>query len=342
MKNGHRTTHGTEKTDRPRKVRFAVVGLNASSLDRVLPGFNQASQTSQLVALVSNDRRKMKAAGKRYKIPHCCQLDEYDQLLKSQKIDAVYLAMPSTLYADYIARACQAGIHVLCEKPMEVGEARKLDLIKSCRENNVILMFAYRLQFAATDLQAMRSTIKQTDIFDAIYSLQGTEQASIQLHSCDDDSRLNHLGGYCINAARYLFQNEPQEVVAFTTGGQNEFACQDGPESASIIMRFPDNRLTSFICNVASDVEDEPVVHSRGSLLSRTAAGPAHVSTAAELMYFSSCILRGKLAHATGRAITGSRLSPEWNLRRPVSAQTQRRKTAKQTSTLPALPSDAN
>ena len=44
--------------------------------------------------------------------------------LKSGEIDAVYIALPNSMHAEYAMRAARAGMHVLCEKPMAVTEQR--------------------------------------------------------------------------------------------------------------------------------------------------------------------------------------------------------------------------
>ena len=43
---------------------------------------------------------------------------EYDNLLYSGLIDAVYIALPNSMHAEFAIRAAEAGKHVLCEKPM--------------------------------------------------------------------------------------------------------------------------------------------------------------------------------------------------------------------------------
>ena len=101
------------------KIRYAVVGLGWFAQDAALPAFIHA-ENSELVALVSGDRIKLEELGKMYKIEHTYLYEEYDDLLNSGKIDAVYIALPNHLHCDYTVRAARAGIHVLCEKPMAV------------------------------------------------------------------------------------------------------------------------------------------------------------------------------------------------------------------------------
>ena len=78
----------------------------------------------------------------------------YDELLKSGDIDAVYIALPNTMHAEYAERAARAGIHVLCEKPMAVTEEQCELMARVAREHKVKLMVAYRLHFERANLEA--------------------------------------------------------------------------------------------------------------------------------------------------------------------------------------------
>ena len=52
-----------------RKVRYAVVGLGYISQVAVLPAFRNARRNSELVALVSDDPKKLRELSKRYRAP---------------------------------------------------------------------------------------------------------------------------------------------------------------------------------------------------------------------------------------------------------------------------------
>ena len=104
-------------------VRYAVVGLGHIAQVAVLPAFAHARRNSQLAALVSDDPRKLDALAHRYRVPTSVSYADYDALLDSGQIDAVYVALPNSQHRDYAERALRAGIHVLCEKPMAVTRA---------------------------------------------------------------------------------------------------------------------------------------------------------------------------------------------------------------------------
>src|SRR5688572_7603706 len=132
---------------RSRKIRYAVVGLGHIAQVAVLPAFAHARANSQLTALVSDDAQKRKTLGRRYQVDHLFSYREYDECLRSGVVDAVYIALPNHLHARYSIRAAQAGIHVLCEKPMAVTEKECSAMIRSAESAGVKLMIAYRLHF---------------------------------------------------------------------------------------------------------------------------------------------------------------------------------------------------
>jgi predicted dehydrogenase len=112
-------TNGMEK--RPKKIRYAVVGLGHIAQQAVLPAFKHARRNSTLRALVSGDPEKLSVLGDEYRVRIRGRYDEYEQVL--QQVDAVYIATPNTEHAQFAVRAAHAGVHVLCEKPLATTDA---------------------------------------------------------------------------------------------------------------------------------------------------------------------------------------------------------------------------
>ena len=81
-----------------RSIRYAVVGLGHIAQVAVLPAFAHARRNSQLVAIVSGDRRKRREIAKRYRLDHAFSYDEFDDCL--DVVDAVYIALPNSMHAD--------------------------------------------------------------------------------------------------------------------------------------------------------------------------------------------------------------------------------------------------
>jgi predicted dehydrogenase len=297
-----------------RLIRYAVVGCGHIAQVAVLPAFGNARRNSKLAAIVSGDPVKRAELQKRYDIPRALDYGEYDALLKSGDIDAVYVALPNSMHAEYTERAARAGVHVLCEKPMAVTEAECELMGRVAREHQVKLMIAYRLHFERANLEAVEiarsGRIGEPRLFASTFTMS-VVPGNIRVQRALGGGVLYDIGIYCINAARSLFRDEPTEVHAIAAG-----AIGDVEESVSALLRFSNERLASFTASFgAGKVSEYRLVGTKGEL----AVDPAYdyarplehrlslegnvVSErrfakrdqfAPELLYFSDCLLTNR------------------------------------------------
>lgn len=307
-------------------VRYALVGLGYFGQMAVLPAFGHARRNSRLVALVSDDPVKRRKLGRKYGVEQLYSYAQYSDCLASGQVDAVYIAVPNHLHRDYAVPAAEAGVHVLCEKPMAVTEGDCEEMIRAADVGNVRLMIAYRLHFEEANLRAVEivnsGRLGKPRIFSSVFTMQVEDPDNIRLNRIDQGGgTLYDIGIYCINAARYLFRSEPTEVVAVSANnGEKRF--RDVDEMTSAILRFPGERLASFTCSFGAAAHASyRVVGTKGDLEVTSAYEFAeemeHVLTigdrktrkrfprrdqvAAELLRFSECVITGKEPEPSGR-----------------------------------------
>ncbi len=251
-----------------RQVGYAVVGLGHIAQTAVLPAFAHAKR-AKLVALVSSNAEKLQALGDRYGVAHRMGYDELERCLDLEEVEAVYIALPNDKHAEFTLRAARKGKHVLCEKPMEITAARCERMISACEAAGVKLMMAYRLHYEPANLRAVdiasHGELGELRYFSSDFSFQ------VQPHDIRTQQRRGggvvwDIGVYCVNAARYLFRAEPEEVFAFATRGADE-RFEEIEETVSCVLRFGDGRLGSFNVSFgASPVARYALVGSKGSL----------------------------------------------------------------------------
>ncbi len=300
---------------RPAKIRYAVVGLGHIAQQAVLPAFANAGKNSQLTALISDDAAKLRELSREYDVEHTFNYDDYEVALRSGTFDAVYIALPNSMHCDFTVRAAQAGIHVLCEKPLAVTEDECHEMIEACAHNGVKLMTAYRLHFQRGNLEAIEvlksGQIGEPRIFNSVFTMQ-VKPDNIRLKQKTGGGTLYDIGVYCINAARYLFRDEPTEVFAYSTDHSDK-RFRQVDEMTSAVLRFPDGRLANFTTSFgAADTAHYEVVGTRGLLRGISAyeySVPMSLEVTMdgrtrkreysksdqfgpELIYFSNCILR--------------------------------------------------
>jgi predicted dehydrogenase len=307
---------------RPSRIRYGVVGLGHIAQVAVLPAFAHAAH-AELTALISDDNIKLRELSRRYRVPHTYSYEEYDRCLREGHIDAVYLALPNSMHCEYATRAARAGIHILCEKPMAVTESECRQMIRAARQAKVKLMVAYRLHLERANVKAVdiarSGKLGKLRMFNSTFTMQ-VRPGDIRTQRSMGGGSLYDIGVYCINAARYLFQDNPIEVSTFSVRGTDR-RFREVDEMSAALLLFPEGRLASFVCSFgATDVSSYEVVGTKGRLQidpafeyvgplvhrltvngkTKTTRFPASDHFAAELIYFSDCIRRNKEPEPSG------------------------------------------
>jgi len=72
---------------------------------------------------------------------------DFDEMIATEKLDFVDIALPTYLHSYYSIKAMNAGLHVLCEKPMAINPLQCEMMIDASKKNNVKLMIAQCLRF---------------------------------------------------------------------------------------------------------------------------------------------------------------------------------------------------
>jgi glucose-fructose oxidoreductase len=252
------------------RIRYGIVGLGHITQTAILPAFQNCKKSS-LSALISSDKKKLKQLSQQYRIKNTYTYEEYEECLQSGEIDAVYIALPNHLHKEYTIRAAEAGIHVLCEKPMAITSEECEEMIQACDENQVKLMIAYRLHFEAANLKAIemihkKKKIGEPKLFQSIHS-QATNYPNIRtLPTSQGGGPTYDLGIYDINASRYLFQDEPISVFAEAVKS-NQPQLKEIEESVSAVLKFPGDRLASIIYSYGTaDTDTFRVAGTQGDL----------------------------------------------------------------------------
>ena len=293
------------------RIRYAVVGLGRIAQVAVLPAFRHAVSHSQLVALVSGNPPKRRALAREHRVERTYGYDKFDACLRD--VDAVYIALPNSMHAEYAIRAARANVHVLCEKPLATTVEECEAMIDACRAHDVKLMVAYRLHFERIT-RAVLNLVRNGRIgvprfMTAVFSFTPSER-NIRTERDLGGGSLYDIGVYCINAARHIFQAEPVEALGISVHtGEQRFASVD--ETMAAVLRFDGGRIASFVTSLnAAGVGAYRIVGTTGDIFVQpgftyvkplayelTVNGrtlrkraPKQDQFAAQLSYFSDCI----------------------------------------------------
>lgn len=72
---------------------------------------------------------------------------DYEDLLKSEQLDAVILSLPNFLHLEGVINAAEAGKHILLDKPLARNVEEGEKIVSIARKNGVRLMMGYDMRF---------------------------------------------------------------------------------------------------------------------------------------------------------------------------------------------------
>jgi predicted dehydrogenase/aryl-alcohol dehydrogenase-like predicted oxidoreductase len=172
------------------KIGWGILGTGAIA-KAFAQGVTQ-SKTGTLVAVGSRSQGSADKFADQFEIPH--RHASYQALLDDEKVDAIYIALPHPMHAEWAVKGAQAKKHLLVEKPIGLNHAEAMAIVEAARENDVFLMeaFMYRCH---PQTQRLVELIRDKAIGDV-----RVIQATFSFHwpiPFNDTSRLtsNALGG---------------------------------------------------------------------------------------------------------------------------------------------------
>jgi predicted dehydrogenase len=250
-----------------RKIGYAIIGLGRIA-DHFMRGIQDTSN-SKVVALVSGHPDKAARIAAQYGVPtsNIYNYENMDRFRDNHEIDAVYVALPNSMHAEYTIRSAKAGKHVLCEKPMCVSVPEAHAMIDACKAANVKLMIAYRCHYETTNLAAVKlirdGALGQVQQIQSAFGFDcGPKEWRLQ-KPLAGGGPLMDVGIYSLNATRYLTGEEPASISAYTYTNPKDPRFATVEENIAWITKFPSGITAS--CNTTYGAQMEGYFRVYGS-----------------------------------------------------------------------------
>ncbi len=151
------------------------------------------SATGKLIAVGSRSKESAAKFGGKWGVPPEACHASYEALLADDNVQAVYIATPHPLHAEWAIKAAEANKHILCEKPIGLNAYEAAAIIEAAIANDVFLMEAFMYRCAPQTAELIR-LIRDERIIGDVRVIQG----SFSFHAgYDEASRVlsNDLGG---------------------------------------------------------------------------------------------------------------------------------------------------
>jgi predicted dehydrogenase len=260
------------------KVRWGILGGAAIAETTFIPAIKK-SRKAELVAIASRDISKARAWAEKFKLRRA--YGSYEDLLADPEIEAVYNPLPNHLHHPLTIAALRAGKHVLCEKPLALTSAQVEEMFAEAKKNNRLLMEGFMYRFhprLGKALELIRSgAIGQPRLVRAVFAFVFDRDRSNYRWSPEmGGGALYDVGCYTINAARLVFQAEPEKIQAAA-----HLDDQTGIDlTTSLLCPFPRNRQALLSCSFELDFQSTlEISGSEGRIFLDRAFSAKHFET---------------------------------------------------------------
>lgn len=171
-----------------------------------------------VVAITDIDPENRREAGDALGVDTGSRYESYEAMIETEPLDAVVIATPHTLHYEQVVTALEAGLHVLCEKPLATDLDDARDLVERSREREQVLMVGYQRHLGPAYIHG-RDGLEDADpkfvtaeISQNWYATQrGTWRTDPDLSG---GGQLYDTGSHLIDAVLWMSDLDPQSVSA--------------------------------------------------------------------------------------------------------------------------------
>jgi len=227
-----------------KKVRWGILSTANIGMEKVIPAIQQSAH-SEVVAIASRDLAKAQEAAGQLGIAKA--YGSYEALLADPDIDAIYNPLPNHLHVPMTVAATKAGKHVLCEKPI-ARTAAEAEGLRDCAPGRIVLE-AFMIRFHPQWLRA-REIIRSGELgevrtINALFTYFNNDAGNVRNQADIGGGGILDIGCYPVTAGRFLFESEPQRVMALVDRDP-----QFGTDRlATVLADFGGGRQLSFTCS---------------------------------------------------------------------------------------------
>lgn len=200
------------------KIQWGILSTAKIGVQKVIPAL-QKSSYGEVKGIGSRSLQQAETVARKLDIPGA--YGSYEELLADPDIDAVYIPLPNHLHVPWSIEALKAGKHVLCEKPIGLSSAEARNLIEASATHphlKVMEAFMYRFhpQWRKAKELVAQGAVGELRTVNSFFSYHNDDPDNIRNKPEIGGGGLMDIGCYCVSLSRFLFEEKPLRVSAFT------------------------------------------------------------------------------------------------------------------------------
>jgi xylose dehydrogenase (NAD/NADP) len=217
--------------------------LSTANINRKLIPAIRAASRGKLVAVASRDKAKAEAYAAEWGIP--LAFGDYQAMLDSGRVDAVYIGLPNHLHAEWTIRALQAGIHVLCEKPFALTLEEVDRMIAASRQTGRVLteafMYRHHPQTKIVGEWVHSGKLGEVSLVRGVFNFAMGKRENIRLTPEFGGGCLWDVGVYPLSFAQFIYGGPPEVLSGMQWLGESGV-----DETFAGQMRYPGDHLAQI------------------------------------------------------------------------------------------------
>ncbi|MBD1380733.1 Gfo/Idh/MocA family protein [Metabacillus arenae] len=205
-----------------KKLKIGVIGCGSIAQHRHLPEY-KANPSVEITAVCDINEERAKEVAKEFKAK---AYTNFEKLISSGEVEAVSVCTPNYLHAPISIAALNAGLHVLCEKPMATSKEEADAMIEAAQNSGKTLMIGHNQRFVESHLKAKQmieeGAIGKVYSFRTSFGHKGPEGWSVDGKDSwffNKDKAfigaMGDLGVHKTDLIRHILGEEITEVGAF-------------------------------------------------------------------------------------------------------------------------------
>lgn len=196
------------------KIKIGVMGCASIATRSVLPALKSLPDAFEIVAVASRNLQKAALLAEKY---DCEPILGYEELIRRDDIDAVYMPLPTGIHKEWILRTLQAGKHIYAEKSIAACyHDCKLFVETACSSDLVMMegyMFLYHSQHQKVFEILNSGVLGEIRHFSASFGFPPLEKTNFRYDNQLGGGALLDCAGYTVRAASFILQS-PLKVKA--------------------------------------------------------------------------------------------------------------------------------
>src|SRR5690625_3207362 len=144
-----------------RKLKMGIIGVGGIAQDRHIPAYQALSDKVEITAIQDLKITKAKEVAKKFNIPYV--FSNYEELFAA--VDAVTICTPNKFHAEISIAALEAGVHVLCEKPMAMTVTECETMLAASKKSGKLLSVAYHYRYTEA-AKVAKAAVKSGEVGD--------------------------------------------------------------------------------------------------------------------------------------------------------------------------------